>query len=162
MILMIGRFLLLMSEGKNTRPFSLLKLTWSRTTTDICALLKTGYPRQSAAFVKIAGVRTNFTIPDVRNIALGGGSLVRTKGKQTSIGPDSVGARLEKEAISFGGQTLTVSSMTANRGGYSPYISSCLHEEARYGRCCNFVQIYAKNGTFLAPFKSPFQVIEQA
>lgn len=79
------------------------------TTTDVCALLKTGYPRQSAAFVKIAGVRTNFTIPDVHSIALGGGSIVRHEETRTSIGPDSVGARLEQESIAFGGTTLTVS-----------------------------------------------------
>ncbi|KAH7360490.1 hypothetical protein BKA65DRAFT_493249 [Rhexocercosporidium sp. MPI-PUGE-AT-0058] len=83
------------------------------TTTDICALLKTGYPRQSAAFVKIAGVRTNFTIPDVRSIALGGGSLVRTNGDQTSVGPDSVGAKLEEEGISFGGRTLTATDLVS-------------------------------------------------
>lgn len=91
------------------------QLTALRTTTDICALLKTGYPRQSAAFVKIAGVRTNYTIPDVYSIALGGGSLVRTQGKQTSVGPDSVGAELHKEAISFGGQTLTVGTLVWTR-----------------------------------------------
>lgn len=80
-----------------------------RTTTDICALLKTGYPRQSGAFVKIAGVRTNFTIPDVHSIALGGGSLIRSQETGTSVGPDSVGSRLEQESIAFGGETLTVS-----------------------------------------------------
>jgi N-methylhydantoinase A/oxoprolinase/acetone carboxylase beta subunit len=89
-------------------PFHLKGLTRNRTTTDVCALLKTGYPRQSAAFVKIAGVRTNFTIPDVHSIALGGGSLVRVNSSRTSIGPDSVGARLEQESIAFGGKTLTV------------------------------------------------------
>lgn len=82
------------------------------TTTDICALLKTGYPRQSAAFVKIAGVRTNFTIPDVRSIALGGGSIVRVNETgRTSIGPDSVGARLEFESIGYGGSTLTATDL---------------------------------------------------
>ncbi|TVY68923.1 putative D-/L-hydantoinase subunit A, partial [Lachnellula suecica] len=81
------------------------------TTTDICALLKTGYPRQSAAFVKIAGVRTNFTIPDVHSIALGGGSLIRIKGDRTSVGPDSVGSRLEKEGIFFGGKTMTATDL---------------------------------------------------
>ena len=91
------------------------QLTLLRTTTDICALMKSGYPRQSAAFKKIAGVRTNFTIPDVRNIALGGGSCIRTKGNQTSVGPDSVGPELEKKAISFGGQTLTVGTVALNR-----------------------------------------------
>lgn len=84
-------------------------LTLLRTSTDVCSLLKTGYPRQSAAFVKIAGVRTNFSIPDVHSIALGGGSLVRNVGNnRISVGPDSVGARLENEALAFGGQTLTV------------------------------------------------------
>ncbi|ESZ93296.1 hypothetical protein SBOR_6334 [Sclerotinia borealis F-4128] len=82
------------------------------TTTDICALLKSGYPRQSAAFVKIAGVRTNFTIPDVYSIALGGGSLIRTtESGKTTVGPDSVGPRLEKESIAFGGQTLTATDL---------------------------------------------------
>ncbi|KAF4620233.1 hypothetical protein G7Y89_g14587 [Cudoniella acicularis] len=81
------------------------------TTTDICALLKTGYPRQSAAFVKIAGVRTNFTIPDVHSIALGGGSIVRAKKARISVGPDSVGSRLEHESIAFGGQTLTATDL---------------------------------------------------
>ncbi|QSZ30456.1 hypothetical protein DSL72_000010 [Monilinia vaccinii-corymbosi] len=82
------------------------------TTTDICALLKSGYPRQSAAFVKIAGVRTNFTIPDVYSIALGGGSLIRTANSgKTTVGPDSVGPRLEKESIAFGGQTLTATDL---------------------------------------------------
>lgn len=83
--------------------------TSTSTTTDICALLKTGYPRQSAAFVKIAGVRTNYTIPDVHNIALGGGSLVRDQKTRISIGPDSIGSRLEQDSIAFGGETLTVS-----------------------------------------------------
>lgn len=84
-------------------------LTHYSTTTDICALLKSGYPRQSAAFVKIAGVRTNFTIPDVYSIALGGGSLIRTTSTgKTTVGPDSVGPKLEMESIAFGGQTLTV------------------------------------------------------
>ncbi len=61
------------------------------------------------AFVKIAGVRTNFTIPDVHSIALGGGSIVRVKAERTYVGPDSVGSRIENEGIWFGGQTLTVS-----------------------------------------------------
>lgn len=90
-------------------------LTWWRsTTTDICALLKSGYPRQSSAFVKIAGVRTSYTMPDVHSIALGGGSLVRILEDRTSIGPDSVGALLEKESIAFGGDTLTVSRSRSN------------------------------------------------
>ncbi|KIN05893.1 hypothetical protein OIDMADRAFT_176029 [Oidiodendron maius Zn] len=80
------------------------------TTTDICALLKTGYPRQSSAFVKIAGVRTNFTLPDVHSIALGGGSIVR-QASRTLVGPDSVGAQLEVESVCFGGSTVTATDL---------------------------------------------------
>lgn len=83
------------------------ELIYARTTTDICALLKSGYPRQSAAFVKIAGVRTNFTIPDVHSIAIGGGSIIRNVGR-TTVGPDSVGSRLDIDSIAFGGKTMTV------------------------------------------------------
>jgi len=54
-------------------------------------------------------VRTNFTIPDVHSIALGGGSIIRIDKDRTSVGPDSVGSRLEIESIAFGGKTLTVS-----------------------------------------------------
>lgn len=93
-------------------------LTPFRTTTDVCALLKNGYPRQSAAFVKIADVRTNFTIPDVHSIALGGGSLVRNVGGRTLVGPESVGSRLEQEAIAFGGEKLTVSDMKFQGRGW--------------------------------------------
>ncbi|KAL2074474.1 hypothetical protein VTL71DRAFT_8252 [Oculimacula yallundae] len=100
------------------------------TTTDICALLKTGYPRQSAAFVKIAGVRTNFTIPDVRSIALGGGSLVRTTGNQASVGPDSVGAQLQKEGISFGGKTLTATDLVSKNDTDEHYVSSEIRSSA--------------------------------
>ncbi|KAK3935212.1 hypothetical protein QBC46DRAFT_423423 [Diplogelasinospora grovesii] len=81
------------------------------TTTDVCALTKSGFPRQSAAFAKIAGVRTNFAIPDVHSIALGGGSLVREQEGRTTVGPDSVAFRLEEEAIYFGGQTLTATDL---------------------------------------------------
>ncbi|KAG9247228.1 hypothetical protein BJ878DRAFT_532714 [Calycina marina] len=83
----------------------------SGTTTDICALLTTGHPRQSSAYVKIAGVRTNFTIPDVYSIALGGGSIVRT-GHRTSVGPDSVGAKLDFDSLAFGGNTMTANDLT--------------------------------------------------
>ena len=72
-------------------------------------MLDSGYPRQSSAFHKIAGIRTNFTVPDVHSIALGGGSICRVNCDRISVGPDSVGADLEKEGIYFGGKILTVS-----------------------------------------------------
>lgn len=94
-------------SGENGRE--VLVIDVGGTTTDICALLPTGYPRQTAAFAKVAGVRTNFVMPYVHSMALGGGSIIRTlKDGSMTVGPDSVGARLGVEAISFGGRTLTV------------------------------------------------------
>ena len=46
------------------------------TTTDVGAL-HMGFPRQAATIVDVGGVRTNFRMPDVFSIGLGGGSLVK-------------------------------------------------------------------------------------
>lgn len=69
--------------------------------------------------MKIAGVRTNFTIPDVHSIALGGGSIVRTA-TRTSVGPDSVGARLDVDSLVFGGEIMTVRSVPDIRFPLTP------------------------------------------
>jgi N-methylhydantoinase A/oxoprolinase/acetone carboxylase beta subunit len=53
------------------------------TTTDIGVLTK-GFPRESTNAVDIGGVRTNFRMPDVLSVGLGGGSLVRRCGDVTS------------------------------------------------------------------------------
>ena len=64
--------------------------------------------------VSIAGVRTNFRMPDVLSVALGGGSMVRTE--PLSIGPQSVGYRLLDEARVFGGHTLTATDIAVACG----------------------------------------------
>ncbi|KAF8903926.1 hypothetical protein CPB84DRAFT_1746030 [Gymnopilus junonius] len=65
------------------------------TTTDVGVLLPSGFPRQAAAFIEVAGVRTNFTMPDVHSIGLGGGSRIRLTGNgKVTVGPDSVGHHL--------------------------------------------------------------------
>ena len=74
------------------------------TSTDVGALVK-GFPREAAVAVSIAGVRTNFRMPDVLSIPLGGGSVIQEN--PLRIGPDSVGYRLTEEGIVFGGGTLT-------------------------------------------------------
>ncbi|KAK4226812.1 hypothetical protein QBC38DRAFT_479410 [Podospora fimiseda] len=76
------------------------------TTTDVGLLLPNGFPRQQAAYSDLAGVRMNFSCPDIKSIGLGGGSIVR-KGPTLAIGPDSVGYKLTTEAYVFGGKTLT-------------------------------------------------------
>jgi N-methylhydantoinase A/oxoprolinase/acetone carboxylase beta subunit len=84
------------------------------TTADV-GVLRGGFPREASGLVQIAGVRTNFRMPDVLPIGLGGGSLVRTEGGVT-IGPDSVGYRLTECSRVFGGSQLTASDVAVAAG----------------------------------------------
>ena len=83
------------------------------TSTDVGALVR-GFPREASVAVSIAGVRTNFRMPDVLSVALGGGSIVHTG--PLSIGPQSAGYRLSEEARVFGGQTLTATDIAVASG----------------------------------------------
>ncbi|MFI6498755.1 hydantoinase/oxoprolinase N-terminal domain-containing protein [Nonomuraea typhae] len=81
------------------------------TSTDL-GVLVAGFPRESAAAVEIGGVLTNFRMPDILAIAMGGGTRVR----RGSIGPDSVGFRLSESALVFGGEVMTLTDAGV-RGG---------------------------------------------
>ncbi len=81
------------------------------TTTDVGTIVR-GLPRDAGLAVSVGGVRTNFRMPDVLSIGLGGGSLVR----DGAVGPRSVGYRLAQEAIAFGGATLTASDVAVAGG----------------------------------------------
>jgi N-methylhydantoinase A/oxoprolinase/acetone carboxylase beta subunit len=83
------------------------------TTTDVGAL-QHGFPREAGVAVEVGGVRTNFRMPDVLSIGLGGGSLVSADG--LSVGPQSVGYRLVTEGLVFGGQTLTATDVAVAAG----------------------------------------------
>ena len=83
------------------------------TSTDVGALVR-GFPRESAVAVELAGVRTNFRIPDVESIALGGGSIVTVE--PWRIGPESVGYRLTDRALAFGGDVLTATDLAVASG----------------------------------------------
>jgi N-methylhydantoinase A/oxoprolinase/acetone carboxylase beta subunit len=85
------------------------------TTTDVGALHH-GFPRQAATVVDVGGVRTNFRMPDVFSIGLGGGSLVRGTAEGVTVGPQSVGYRLPREALVFGGSTLTATDVAVASG----------------------------------------------
>jgi N-methylhydantoinase A/oxoprolinase/acetone carboxylase beta subunit len=73
------------------------------TSTDIGVLVG-GFPRESSQAVEIGGVRTNFRMPDIVSIAVGGGTIVR----EGAIGPDSVSYRISTEALAFEGGTPTL------------------------------------------------------
>lgn len=83
------------------------------TTSDV-GELKDGFPRQAGVSVTVADVQTNFPMPDVLSVGLGGGTLVNAATGQ--VGPDSVGHRLLQEGIVFGGDTLTASDVAVTSG----------------------------------------------
>lgn len=85
------------------------------TTADL-GLLQHGLPRQATMAVEVGGVRTNFRMPDVFSIGLGGGSRVVESEAGLAIGPDSVGYRLTEEALVFGGDVLTTTDIMVASG----------------------------------------------
>ena len=86
------------------------------TTTDI-GVIQNGFPRESGVAVSIGGVRTNFRMPDVISIGLGGGSIVReNEDGSVTVGPDSVGYQIAEKALVFGGDVLTATDLAVAAG----------------------------------------------
>ncbi|MGN9781017.1 hydantoinase/oxoprolinase N-terminal domain-containing protein [Nonomuraea sp. ZG12] len=115
------------------------------TTTDV-GVLTGGYPRAATGEVDIGGVRTNFRMPDVLSIGLGGGSRVThalgtragtedgpggrhgwgrdrhggadgpTGRDGLEVGPQSVGYQLTERALVFGGSVLTATDLAVAAG----------------------------------------------
>ena len=86
------------------------------TTTDV-GVLAHGFPRESMVAVEIGDVRTNFRMPDLVSVGLGGGSLVRQlEDGSVTVGPDSVGYLVTKKARCFGGDTLTATDIVVAKG----------------------------------------------
>ena len=84
------------------------------TTTDV-GEVKDGFPRLAGTSVMVADVRTNFAMPDVISIGLGGGSVVGLN-EPLTIGPVSVGHELLQKAKVFGGDTLTATDLAVASG----------------------------------------------
>ena len=86
------------------------------TTTDL-GVIQNGFPRESSVAVTIGGVRTNFRMPDVISIGLGGGSIVRVREDgSVTVGPDSVGYEITKKALVFGGDVMTATDIAVRLG----------------------------------------------
>lgn len=83
------------------------------TTSDI-GILQGGFPRESNIVIDVGGVRTNFRMPDILAIGLGGGSLVSDRGE--TIGPRSVGHRLVSDGLAFGGSCFTATDLLVAAG----------------------------------------------
>ncbi len=84
------------------------------TTTDV-GEVKDGFPRLAGTSVMVADVRTNFAMPDVISIGLGGGSIIAPN-EPMAIGPVSVGHELPQKAKVFGGDTLTATDLAVAAG----------------------------------------------
>lgn len=84
------------------------------TTTDI-GVIRNGFPRESGNEALVGGVRTNFRLPDVVSLGIGGGSII-TRTQQPPVGPDSVGYRIHESALVFGGETLTATDVAVAGG----------------------------------------------
>lgn len=85
------------------------------TSTDVGVLVN-GFPRQSISGARVGGVATNFRTPDLVSIALGGGSKIAGSTQDVRVGPDSVGYRLEQEALVFGGSVPTMTDAAVAGG----------------------------------------------
>ncbi len=86
------------------------------TTTDL-GVIEKGFPRESGVAVTIGGVRTNFRMPDIISIGLGGGSIVREHDDgSVTVGPDSVGYQITSKALVFGGDTMTATDIAVRLG----------------------------------------------
>ncbi|XP_052062150.1 uncharacterized protein LOC127702117 [Mytilus californianus] len=74
------------------------------TTTDV-GILRKGFPREASTEIKIGGVRTNFRMPDVHSIGLGGGSYVGQQKEDdkfvVTVGPRSAAYNIMNEAFVF-------------------------------------------------------------
>lgn len=79
-------------------------------------VLTGGFPRESNAGVEIGGIKTNFRMPDLVTIAVGGGTLVLEEPGGVRVGPESVGYRLTQEALVFGGATPTLTDAAVAGG----------------------------------------------
>jgi N-methylhydantoinase A/oxoprolinase/acetone carboxylase beta subunit len=83
------------------------------TTTDV-GQLRRGFPREANSVVEVGGLRTLFRMPDLLSIALGGGTIVERD--PLTVGPMSVGYRLTKDSLVFGGDTLTATDVAVAAG----------------------------------------------
>lgn len=105
------------------------------TTTDV-GIIKNGFPRESSVAATIGGIRTNFRMPDVLSIGLGGGSIVREdRDGNITVGPDSVGYEITKKAKVFGGDVVTTTDIAVRLGmaeiGDASLVQDISQEKAR-------------------------------
>lgn len=106
-------------HGEKTEPLAVVDI--GGTTSDSGLLLPNGLPQMSSVMSLVGGVRTNFALPAVESIGLGGGSIIRQmENGNVSVGPESVALELLTKAKLFGGESLTATDIVAASEIHSP------------------------------------------
>lgn len=82
------------------------------TTSDIGVLVNS-FPRQSSLSAQVGGVETNFRMPDILSIGIGGGTVIHRNDDGFTVGPDSVGYEIVTKSKVFGGDVETASDNAA-------------------------------------------------
>ncbi|WP_328618732.1 hydantoinase/oxoprolinase family protein [Amycolatopsis sp. NBC_00355] len=90
------------------------------TTSDV-GVLRHGFPRTSVDNVGVNGVYTNFRMPELRSLAVGGGSRVALRPDSAVVLADSVGRDLRRAAVVFGGTQPTLTDV-AVAAGLAPHV----------------------------------------
>ncbi|KAJ5994127.1 hypothetical protein N7451_009851 [Penicillium sp. IBT 35674x] len=105
-------------ESRARSETQVLVIDVGGTTSDVCALLPSGFPRQAPNFVEVGGVRTAFSMPEVLCVGLGGGSRViyDQASDSVQVGPESVGHYLTSQALVFGGDVMTTTDIVVASG----------------------------------------------
>ena len=114
--------------GHKTENSSAIVVDIGGTTSDVGVLLPSGLPRQASAYVTVAGVRVNYSMPHLHSIGLGGGSIVREADGKVTVGPESVGHYLTRDALVFGGKVTTASDIAVASGRAYMGDKSLVHE----------------------------------
>jgi DUF917 family protein/N-methylhydantoinase A/oxoprolinase/acetone carboxylase beta subunit len=87
------------------------------TSCDLAAMIN-GFARESSTYIEIGGVRTNFRMPNIQSIGIGGGSIIKFSddGEKVKVGPTSVGYNLFTCGKSFNGDILTTTDFALKSG----------------------------------------------
>ena len=104
------------------------------TSSEVGALVN-GFPVESTDVIGIHGVRTNFRMPGLIALPLGGGTVIAGSGDDLRLGPESTGYRLDDSALVFGGSTptLTDAAVCAGRAAIGDHRPQSRHRRVLAG-----------------------------
>lgn len=100
-------------------------------TTALVGAIAHGFPRESSVAVEIGGVRTNFRMPDLLAVSCGGGTVVKLGDSSVELGPESLGYRIVRDSVAWGGEILTTTDVALGLGEAKIDDPNCRPERIR-------------------------------